>query len=163
MTITPPPAQFDTIDQTTWFTQHYFFSEAGLCIIIGTFITIIVYILYKIVNKLTNASGTPQAPKAKNNSINVKVWLNQVDRYLNETNTTSVKQKINLVLNKLDTKSKRTIKELIDSKAIKTYKDIQDNIRTFYNNDTQSHTDHLLSFRERRRNENESLHHYQAC
>ena len=33
-TITPPPAQADTLDQTTWFTQH-FTTLALLCIIIG--------------------------------------------------------------------------------------------------------------------------------
>ena len=144
---------------TTWVTQ-YLTAVAILSIIAISFAIAICYILHKIVNKLTNSSDTPQAPKAYNNNINVKVWLNQVDQYLDETNTTSDKHKINLVLNKLDTTSKRTIKELIDSKVIKTYKDLQDHLRTFYNNDTQSHTDHLLNFLERRQNENESLHRY---
>jgi hypothetical protein len=48
----------------------------------------------------------------------------------------------------------------MDSKVIKTYKELQDHLRTFYNNDTQSHTDQLLSFLERRQNENESLYRY---
>ncbi len=39
---------------------------------------------------------------------------------------------------------------------------MQDHIRTFYNNDTQSHTDHLLNFLERRQNEKESLHRYHS-
>jgi hypothetical protein len=146
---------------TTWVAQHLK-AIAILCIIAASFALAICYIFYKIVNKLTNSSDTPQTPKAYNNSINVNVWLKQVDQYLDETNTTSEKHKINLVLYKLDTKSKRTIKELIDSKAIKTYKDLQDHIRTFYNNDTRSHTDHLLNFLERRQNENESLHRYHS-
>jgi hypothetical protein len=39
---------------------------------------------------------------------------------------------------------------------------LQDHIRTFYNNDTQSQTDHLLKFLECRHNENESLHRYHS-
>jgi hypothetical protein len=144
---------------TTSVAQHLT-ATAILCIIAASFA--LCYILYKIVNKLTNPSDTPQAPKAYNNSNNVKVWLHQEDQYPDETNTTSDKHKINLDLNKLDTKSKRTIKELIDSNAIKTYKDLQDHIRTFYNNDTQSQTDHLLKFLECRHNENESLHRYHS-
>jgi hypothetical protein len=71
---------------TAWVTQHLT-AIAILCIIAISFALAICYILYKIVNKLTNSSDTPQAPKAYNNSINVKVWLNQVDQYQNETET----------------------------------------------------------------------------
>jgi len=156
---TEQPSQSTFNHIATWVTQHLT-AVAILCIIAISFALALCYILYKIVNKLTYSSDTPESPKAYNYSINVKVWLNQVDQYPDETDTTSDKHKINLVLNKLDTTSKRTIKELIDSNAIKTYKDLQDHLRTFYNNHTQSHTDHLLNFLERRQNENESLHRY---
>lgn len=158
-TITPPPAQADTLDQTTWFTQH-FTTLALLCIIIGTFITIILYLIYKIVNKLNNQTDTTQTPKTYNNNLNFNVWLNQVDQYLDETQTTNDKRKIDFVLSKLDTKSRRTMNDLLQSKAITTFKELQDNLRTFYSNDTQSHTDHLLNFLDRRQNPNESLHRY---
>jgi hypothetical protein len=79
---------------TTWVAQHLT-ATAILCIIAASFALAIWYILYKKVNKLTNPSDTPQAPKAYNNSINVKVWLNQVDQYLHETNIASDKHEIN--------------------------------------------------------------------
>ena len=150
-----------TRNTTTWITEGIS-TITILCILAVIFVTIICYILYKIVNKINCNNDTPQAPKAYSNNINVNVWLNQVDQYLDDTHTTSDKRKIDLVISKLDSKSKRTIKELLTSKAIKTYKDLQDHLRTFYSHDTQSHTDHLLNFLDRRQNPNESLHRYHS-
>ena len=83
-------------------------------------LSILCYFMYKIVNKIThNANDAPQAPKTNSNNLYFNIWLNQVDQYLDDTNTTSNTNKIQLVLSKLDNKSRKTVKELMSSKAFK--------------------------------------------
>jgi hypothetical protein len=128
--------------------------------IIMILLTLLCYYLYKIANKLIRTHDDPQVPKTYNNSLNFTIWFNQVEQYLDETNTTSDNNKIDLVLSKLDSKSKKTIKELMKGKVIKTYKDLQEHLRTFHSSDTLSHQDHVFNLLDCRQKANESLHHY---
>ena len=101
-----------------------------------------------------------EQPKPYSNSMNFNIWINQVEQFLDESKITSDKAKIDTVVNKLDSQSKQTIKELIQNKTIRSYKQLQDHLQSFYNNDVQSRTEHLINFAERQQLPDENLHQY---
>ena len=116
------------------------------------------YALYTIVKTFKEPKVEP--PKMYNNAMNFNVWINEVERFFDESKITSDKAKIDAVTNKLDAQSKSTIKELIQNKTIRSYKQLQEHLNSFYNNDVQTRTEHLINFAERLQLPDENLHQY---
>ena len=116
------------------------------------------YALYSIIKQFKEPKIEP--PKAYSNNLNFNIWFNQVEQFLDEAKIITDKAKIDTVVNKLDTQSRSTIKELLKNRTITTYKHLQDHLQSFYNNDIQSRTEHLINFAERFQLPEENLHQY---
>ena len=116
------------------------------------------YAVYTIIKHSKDPKIEP--PKAYSNSLNFNIWFNQVEQYLDESKITSDNKKMEAVISKLDGRSKQAINDLIKSKTITTYKQLKEHLKSFYNTDTQSRTDHICNFIDRRQEPNENLHQY---
>ncbi len=91
-------------------------------------ITMILYVLWKKLNKLEQADTKPSnkntSPTIYNNTMSIHVWLNELSEYLESNKLKTVKQKQEAILEKLVMRSKNVIKKLIENKVINNYNDL---------------------------------------
>ena len=170
---TQPQSFFSTIwtviIETTWAAWSNKISILQTTCIIAT-LTVIVYGLLSVIKQIksisstqtntTSNTNTNSAPKVYNNTMNITVWLNQLDEYMDANKITHDQQKQQIIMQKLDTTSRAIINNLIRNNTIKSYSDLEQHLKNFFGQINASTNDHILEFTERIQFENESMYQF---
>ena len=144
------------------YTSQEPFNAIEICIFIA--LCSVCYLLYTISEKIKENKTDQKAPPVyNNNNMNIAVWLNQMEEYLDVKKMHSDKQKQQTILEHLDKTSRSTIQALINDKTIRTYKDLSNHITNFFSNNTESTADYIIQFVDRKQQPTESLHQYYSA
>ena len=108
-----------------------------------------------LINKSTLA-----APTTFNNTMNISVWLSEINEFLESNKIINDSAKQKTVIDKLDKTNKILVKEIIESKQIKTYKELEEWLRNYFNKYQTSKQDFILQFISRKQQRDESLSEY---
>ena len=137
-----------TFLHSMWRYRPTFTSEFALILVV----LMLGFFCYTMINKIHTT--TPKAPSSYNHDTNINVWLNQVEDYLDVNKIKSDKQRQETLLLRLDRTNRLALQKLIDNKTIKSYQELQDHVKSLYNNDIQTTRDHVLNFIQRQQQPN---------
>ena len=156
LTFAESPAQDTTsiifqIINSIWGYRPVLTAEFTQIIVVG----MLCFICYTVVNKIH--ATTPKQPSSYNNDININLWLNQIDDYLDVNKIKSDKQKQEAILQRIDKTNRIALRKLIDNKTIKSYQELQEHVKSLYNHDTQTTREHIINFVQRKQKSNETI------
>ena len=119
-----------------------------------------VYICYLTIYKARSeqkSCDTTRSLSVYNNTMNIHVWLNQAEDYLDDRNIKSDTRKQAIVLERLEKNAKNIIHRLQASGKIKTFQDMEHQLKSLYGTENLSAIDYLKQLADRRQYDHESL------
>ena len=129
---------------------------------IAAVVFMMLYFIWKALKReIINGSGTAansikhSAPTIYNNAMNIHIWLNELTEFMENNKISKEQEKQDL-----DKTSKSIIKGLIEAKHIKSYKELETYLKSFFSNGNVSNTDNVFQFVTRKQQASESLAQY---
>jgi hypothetical protein len=78
--------------------------------------------------------------------MNIHLWLQDINKYINFKNIRKEDEKKQVILDHLDKDNRPIVKSVIDDQQVKTYKQLEDWLKSFFSSHKQAKTDYLLQF-----------------
>lgn len=123
----------------------------------------IIYMFYILIRKQTesadknNSTASVSAPTAFKNTMNINVWLNNMNEHIDSKKIISDTKKQEIIMSHLDKTTKEIMQRKIDDKKINNFEDFQACLKSYFGNSNASQAINLLNFITRKQLPTESL------
>ena len=122
----------------------------------------IIYMFYVLIRKQQNedrngSSAKITAPTTFKNTMNINVWLSNMNEHMESKNIKSDASKQALIMNHLDKTAREIMQSKIDSKKINNFKEFEACLKSFFGSSNTSQAINLWQFITRKQQPSESL------
>jgi len=149
---------------STWFLNFSTIRDISYLIVLF----LILFILYLIVKKIQEGPAAVQnfyqdhraqnqGPTVYNNKLSIHVWLSEIEEFLDANCIRNDRAKCDAVLTKLDTRTRATIQKLMDAAKVRTFRDLEDALKSYFGREAYTSAAFVMQLQERRQIPNESI------
>jgi hypothetical protein len=107
-----------------------------------------------------SANASINQPTTFKNTMNIHLWLQDINEYINFKNIRKEDEKKQVILDHLDKDNRPIVKSVIDDQQVKTYKQLEDWLKSFFSSHKQAKTDYLIQFISKYQQPDESFANY---